>query len=82
VESLRTWILIVYSDPAQTIEVKAGQGFVMALDENPTVGYTWQEEFDDSFPILKRILTESYPRTYKPPYLSLLLRFFLLTATF
>ena len=37
----------------------------LALDENPTTGYTWQEEFDDSFLIVKRILTESYPRTYK-----------------
>jgi len=65
VESLRTWILKVYSDPAQTIEVKAGQGFIIALDENSTAGYTWQEEFDDSFPILKHILTESYPKSYK-----------------
>lgn len=39
----------VYSDPAQTIEVKVGQEFIIALEENPTTGYTWQEEFDDSF---------------------------------
>ena len=39
----------VYSDPAQTIEVKVDQSFIIALDENPTTGYRLQEEFDDSF---------------------------------
>jgi hypothetical protein len=39
----------VYTEPGQTIEIKVGQRFIIALDENPTTGYTWQEEFDDSF---------------------------------
>jgi len=60
-------MLKVYGDPAQTIEVKVGQEFIIALDENPTTGYAWQEEFDDSFLIVKHTLTESYPRTYKRP---------------
>ena len=39
----------VYSEPSQTIKVKVEQEFIIALDENPTTGYTWQEEFDDGF---------------------------------
>jgi len=39
----------VYTEPGHTIKVKVGQRFIVALDENPTTGYTWQEEFDDSF---------------------------------
>jgi inhibitor of cysteine peptidase len=39
----------VYSDPSQIISVKVGQNFIIALDENPTTGYRWQEEFDASF---------------------------------
>ena len=38
-----------YSDPSQAISVDVGQEFVMALDSNPTTGYTWQEKFDASF---------------------------------
>jgi len=41
--------LKVYTDPDQTISVNTGQEFIIALGENPTTGYTWQEEFDDSF---------------------------------
>lgn len=39
----------VYSDPAVTIEIKVGESFIIALDSNPTTGYTWHEDFDKSF---------------------------------
>jgi inhibitor of cysteine peptidase len=39
----------VYSDSSQTISVKVGQEFIIALNENPTTGYSWQKEFDASF---------------------------------
>jgi inhibitor of cysteine peptidase len=39
----------VYTDPAETIEVKVGERFIIALDSNPTTGYTWHEDFDKSF---------------------------------
>jgi len=39
----------VYSDPAETIELNVGQSFVIALESNPTTGYTWHEDFDKSF---------------------------------
>jgi inhibitor of cysteine peptidase len=39
----------VYNEPSETIKVKVGQGFIIALEENPTTGYSWQEEFDASF---------------------------------
>lgn len=35
--------------PGQPIEVKVGQNFIISLDENPSNGYTWQEEFDARF---------------------------------
>ena len=42
------------------ISVNVGQEFVIALDENPSTGYTWQEEFDDSF-------LELVADKYEPP---------------
>jgi len=39
----------VYSDPNETINVNVGQELIIALDENPTTGYSWQKEFDNSF---------------------------------
>jgi len=39
----------IYDDPGQTISVKVDQEFIIALEANPTTGYTWQEEFDESF---------------------------------
>ena len=42
------------------ISVNAGQEFVIALDENPSTGYSWQEEFDDSF-------LELVADKYEPP---------------
>jgi len=39
----------VCTDPAETIEIKVGESFIIALDSNPTTGYTWHEDFDKSF---------------------------------
>jgi inhibitor of cysteine peptidase len=39
----------VYTDPLVTIEAKVGGEFVIALDSNPTTGYMWYEDYDDSF---------------------------------
>ena len=39
----------VYSNPVQAINIKIGQEFIIALGENPTTGYSWQEEFDSNF---------------------------------
>jgi predicted secreted protein len=50
-----------YSDPAQAIEVKVGQEFIIALDENPSTGYVWQAEFASSF--LKLVEDEYEPST-------------------
>ncbi len=39
----------LYSDPTQTITVKAGEHFVIYLSYDPTnVNYTWREEYDQS----------------------------------
>jgi len=35
-----------YTDPAKTINVKVGGEFVIALDSNPTTGFTWQDDHD------------------------------------
>ena len=37
-----------YTDSGQTIEIKQGQEFVIALGSNPTTGYSWQANFDES----------------------------------
>ena len=38
----------VYTDASQTIDAKVGQEFVIALESNPTTGYGWQVQSDDS----------------------------------
>lgn len=40
---------LVFSSPDQIISVNVGQEFNIALYENPTTGYIWQADFDDSF---------------------------------
>jgi len=35
-----------YTDPGKTIDVDEGQEFTIALDSNPTTGYSWQETHD------------------------------------
>jgi inhibitor of cysteine peptidase len=32
-----------YTDPATTINVSVNQEFILALESNPTTGYSWQE---------------------------------------
>lgn len=40
----------VYSDPTQTISADVGQEFIIALkDQSGSTGYSWREEFDESF---------------------------------
>lgn len=39
----------VYSDPSQIIDVGIDQGFIIALDSNPTTGYRWETQFKDNF---------------------------------
>jgi len=38
----------VYADPAETISISADQDFVVALDANPTTGYSWHESYDET----------------------------------
>jgi len=38
-----------YSDPSREIEVGVGEQFIIALDSNPTTGYNWEADFDESF---------------------------------
>lgn len=37
-----------FDDPAQTIQVAAGEAFAVRLAGNPTTGYTWQASVDRS----------------------------------
>jgi len=48
-----------YTDPSQEIEVGAGKQFIIALDSNPTTGYNWEADFDESF--LKLVQDEFKP---------------------
>jgi len=47
-----------YSDPGQTINIGVNQKFVIALDSNPTTGYSWQESYDET-------MLELVEKTYK-----------------
>lgn len=42
-----------YSDSIQTIEARVGEEFTIALDANPSTGYTWQADFDQGLVRLK-----------------------------
>ncbi|MDD4923883.1 MAG: protease inhibitor I42 family protein [Dehalococcoidales bacterium] len=37
-----------YSDVGDTIEVKANGEFIIALDSNPTTGYSWKAVYEES----------------------------------
>ena len=37
-----------YPDSAQTINTGTNQEFIIALDSNPTTGYSWQASYDES----------------------------------
>jgi inhibitor of cysteine peptidase len=39
----------IYTDSSKTIVTRVGQEFTIALDSNPTTGYTWQETHDVVF---------------------------------
>ena len=38
-----------YRDPGQQIEIGVGEQFIIALDSNPTTGYSWEAKFDEDF---------------------------------
>ena len=46
-----------YTDSGQTINIGVNQEFVIALDSNPTTGYSWQESYDES---LLELVEKSY----------------------
>ena len=37
-----------YTDSGQTLDIGTNQEFVIALDSNPTTGYSWQASYDES----------------------------------
>ena len=37
-----------YTDSGQTINIGTNQEFIIALDSNPTTGYSWQASYDES----------------------------------
>lgn len=37
-----------YSDPGQAINIGVNQEFIIALDSNPTTGYSWQANYDET----------------------------------
>ena len=41
-----------YVDERETISIGANQEFVIALDSNPTTGYNWEADYDESTLIL------------------------------
>jgi len=47
-----------YTDPGQTINIGVNKEFVIALGSNPTTGYSWQENYDES-------MLEFMEKTYK-----------------
>ena len=46
-----------YTDSAQTINISTNQTFIIALDSNPTTGYSWQANYDES---LLELVGKSY----------------------
>lgn len=48
-----------YSDAGQEIEIGVGDEFIVALESNPTTGYQWEVDFDESF--LELVLDEFEP---------------------
>jgi len=47
----------VYIDQGQTISTEIGEEFVIALNANPTTGYSWQESHDET---ALRLVDETY----------------------
>ena len=50
----------VYNDPSETISVGVGKNFIIALESNPTTGYSWREAFDSS---LLELVESKYEQT-------------------
>ena len=50
-----------YTDSGQTINVSVDQEFIIALESNPTTGYSWQASYDET--ALELVGGES---TYEP----------------
>ena len=48
-----------YTDEGQVISVDVNREFIVALDSNPTTGYSWQESHDESF-------LELVEKSYRP----------------
>ncbi len=48
-----------YTDSGQAISIGVNQEFVIALGSNPTTGYSWQENYDET-------VLELAEKTYKP----------------
>lgn len=38
-----------YADAGQKIEIGVGGQFIVVLESNPTTGYRWEADFDESF---------------------------------
>ncbi len=48
-----------YTDAGQEIEIGVGDQFIVVLESNPTTGYRWEADFDESF--LKLVQDEFEP---------------------
>ncbi len=46
-----------YTDPGQVVSIDVNQEFVIALDSNPTTGYSWQESHDET---MLRLVESTY----------------------
>lgn len=53
-----------YTDPSKTIAVSVGGEFSLALDSNPTTGYSWQETHDAA---LLSLMEDRYQADQKAP---------------
>lgn len=48
-----------YTASSQEIEIAVGEQFIIALESNPTTGYMWEADFEESF--LKLVQDEFQP---------------------
>jgi len=51
-----------YTDPGQTVNIGVNQEFIIALGSNPTTGYGWQENHDQT---MLELLEKSYKEEAK-----------------
>ena len=52
------------TDPSQNIEIGISEQFIITLESNPTTGYEWQADFDES--LLKLVQDELKPAKTEP----------------